>query len=181
MHGGEKEYAVTIDGQLVKGDSRNLQITDHDTEQPAGYCPQASIRQLNQAVAVAQSAFEQWRYRDNVERQKLLNAITDGIEQHTEDLAIVVTEKQSKPMALARAEVQATITWTCAAATLELPIKVIEDTPNKRIELHCKLGVAGSIASWNWPPIIDAWHIMPVIRADNSAIYDMCGLQDRSL
>lgn len=66
---------------------------------------------------------------------------------------------------------QGAVAWTRAVAALELPVKVIEDAPNKRIELHHKpLGVVGSITPWNWPLMIVAWHIMPTLRAGNGVI-----------
>ncbi len=167
----KKEYAMIIGGQSVKGDGDSFAVLNPATEQPVTYCPQASIKQLDHAVLAAQDAFEQWRHSDDSERRKLLNAIADGIEQRIDELAKVITEEQGKPLPLAQFEVQGAIAWTRAAAALELPIKVIEDAPNKRIELHYKpLGVVGSITPWNWPLMIAAWHIMPAIRAGNSVI-----------
>ncbi len=50
-------------------------------------------------------------------------------------------------------EVQGAIGWTRYAASMDLPVEVIEDSETKRIERHRQpLGVVASITPWNWPP-----------------------------
>ena len=100
---------MIIGGQLVKGDDNSFAVLNSTTEEPVAYCPQASVEQLDHTVAAAQSAFEQWRYNNASERQKLLNAIADSIEQHIDELAKVITEEQGKPIGLAQFEVQGAI------------------------------------------------------------------------
>jgi acyl-CoA reductase-like NAD-dependent aldehyde dehydrogenase len=61
--------------------------------------------------------------------------------------------------------------WAGYTASLSLPMKVIEDSPSKRIEQHREpLGVVGSITPWNWPLMIAIWHIVPAIRAGNTVV-----------
>jgi len=51
-------------------------------------------------------------------------------------------------------------------AGLELPVEVVQDNEESRIELHRKpVGVVGSITPWNWPFLIAVWHIMPALQA----------------
>lgn len=57
------------------------------------------------------------------------------------------------------------------AADQEVPVELVEETAEKRIELHRKpLGVVASITPWNWPFMIAVWHIAPAIRAGNTVI-----------
>ncbi|HDU5265202.1 TPA: aldehyde dehydrogenase family protein, partial [Klebsiella pneumoniae subsp. pneumoniae] len=92
-------------------------------------------------------------------------------EKHAEMLAELVVLEQGKPLALAQMEVQGAIGWTRYAASMDLPVEVIEDSETKRIERHRQpLGVVASITPWNWPLMIAVWHIMPALRAGNVVI-----------
>ena len=65
----------------------------------------------------------------------------------------------------------ARVAWTHATAELELPVDVIQDNEQGRIELHRKpIGVIGSITPWNWPMLIGSWHIVPAVRTGNTVV-----------
>ncbi|MEH6471325.1 MAG: aldehyde dehydrogenase family protein [Halopseudomonas sp.] len=166
-----QQHHLTIGQQTVAGALGGFDVLNPATEEVIAECPQASTEQLDQAVEVAQRAFEQWKRSSDDERQQLLNAIADQMEQRADELARVITQEQGKPLFLAKAEVGGAIAWTRATAALEIAVEVIEDSDNKRIEMHRKpLGVVGSITPWNWPLMIAVWHIMPALRAGNSVI-----------
>lgn len=68
-------------------------------------------------------------------------------------------------------EVGGAIAWTRATADLTLPIELIQDNDQARIEVHRKpLGVVGSITPWNWPLLIAIWHVMKDLRAGNTVV-----------
>lgn len=166
-----RRYSLIIDGQAVAGDRGAFPVINPATEEVFAECPTASIEQLDSAVAAAQRAFESWRFTSAEERRALLTAIADRIEQNAPELAELVVKEQGKPLALAQTEVGGAVVWTRAAAALELPVEIIEDSATKRIELHRKpLGVVGSITPWNWPLMIAVWHIMPALRAGNTVV-----------
>lgn len=164
-------YNLIIGRQLLAGAQGTFDVLNPATEQPVGACPKASVEQLDQAVAAAQLAFEQWKLSSHAERQRVLNAIADQLEKRAGELARIIVQEQGKPLFLAQAEVAGAIAWTRATAALEIPVEVIEDSPHKRIEMHRKpLGVVGSITPWNWPLMIAVWHIMPALRAGNTVV-----------
>src|SRR5581483_3502881 len=68
-------------------------------------------------------------------------------------------------------EVGGAIAWTHATADLDLPIELIQDNEEARVEVHRNpLGVVGSITPWNWPLMIGIWHIIPALRAGNTVV-----------
>jgi acyl-CoA reductase-like NAD-dependent aldehyde dehydrogenase len=141
------------------------------TEAVLAECPNASVSQLDAAVAAAAAAFREWRHSSDDARKRLLHAIADKIEAHGAELAEIVVAEQGKPLFLAQAEVGGAVAWTRATAELEIPLEVIEDSAGKRIEMHRKpLGVVGSITPWNWPLMIAVWHIMPALRTGNTVV-----------
>ena len=166
-----KTPSLVIDGRKLAGDRGTLPVIDPALGEAFAKCPNASPAQLDEAVAAAGRAFEQWQHSTCAERRALLEAIAARIEQNAPELAEIIVREQGKPLALAHMEVGGAVAWTRATAALELPIEVIEDRPGKRIELHRRpLGVVGSITPWNWPLMIAVWHIMPALRAGNAVV-----------
>lgn len=166
-----KTPSLVIDGRKVAGDRGTLPVIDPALGEAFAECPNASPAQLDEAVAAAGRAFEQWQHSTCAERRALLEAIAARIEQNAPELAEIIVREQGKPLALAHMEVGGAVAWTRATAALELPVEVIEDRPGKRIELHRRpLGVVGSITPWNWPLMIAMWHIMPALRAGNAVV-----------
>lgn len=172
-----KEFAMFIDGKRVAGANGAFAVLNPATEEVVAQCPQASVAQLDEAVAAAQACYETWQYSSDADRKALLHKIADKIEENAVELAQIVVEEQGKPMFLAQMEVGGAIAWTRATAELELPVDVLEDSENKRVEVHRKpLGVVGSITPWNWPLMIAVWHIMPAIRSGNTVVSKPSGL-----
>jgi acyl-CoA reductase-like NAD-dependent aldehyde dehydrogenase len=162
---------LSIDGAPCAGENGTFSVLNPATEAVLAECPNASVSQLDAAVAAAAAAFREWRHSSDDARKRLLHAIADKIEAHGAELAEIVVAEQGKPLFLAQAEVGGAVAWTRATAELEIPLEVIEDSAGKRIEMHRKpLGVVGSITPWNWPLMIAVWHIMPALRTGNTVV-----------
>ena len=171
------EYSLIIGGDTVAGAAEAFDVINPATGEAVASCPTATLAQLDQAVAAAQSAFQSWQKTSSEERKQYLLTIADRLEEQADEFARVITLEQGKPLPLAQVEVGASAAWIRATAELELPVKVIEDSPNKRIEMHHKpLGVVGSITPWNWPLMIAIWHIAPALKAGNTVINKPSGL-----
>ena len=166
-----KEYALIIGGARVAGAQGGFSVLNPATESVFTESPCASVSQLDAAVEAAGEAFKAWQHSSDEERKSLLHRIADSIEENADELARIVVQEQGKPMFLAQAEVGGAVAWTRATAELEIPVKVIEDSPGKRIEMHRRpIGVVGSITPWNWPLMIAVWHIMPALRSGNTVV-----------
>lgn len=164
-------FALTIDGRRCYGEAGRIPVLDPCSARAFAECEMASPAQLDAAVAAAVHAFQSWRRTPLAERAEALNAIADLIERHAEELARLTVQEQGKPLALAMMEVGGAAAWTRATATLELPSKLIEDSPERRIVLlRQPIGVVGSITPWNWPLLIASWHVMPALLAGNAVV-----------
>ncbi|WP_028469484.1 aldehyde dehydrogenase family protein [Neptunomonas japonica] len=167
----KNDYSMMIDGQAVAGENTPFAVINPATAEALAECPAASLEQLDLAVDAAEKAFITWQKTNHTDRQAMLHKIADKLEEHATELANIITSEQGKPQALAQMEVGGAVAWTRYTADLEIPVEVIEDSPNKRIELHRKpLGVVGSILPWNWPLMIAVWHIMPALRSGNTIV-----------
>ena len=167
----KNDYSMMINGQAVAGENTSFTVINPATATALAECPAASLEQLDLAVNAAEKAFITWQKTSHEDRKVMLHKIADKIEEHAAELAEIITSEQGKPQALAQMEVGGAVAWTRYTADLEIPVEVIEDSPNKRIELHRKpLGVVGSILPWNWPLMIAVWHIMPALRSGNTIV-----------
>lgn len=166
-------YNLIIDGERVQVD-QSFPVINPATEEVVAECPLATEADLNRAVEAAKKAFKSWSQTTWPERQDALMKVADILEQHSEELAKILTEEQGKPMAVMGGslfEMEGAVAWTRATASMELPVEVLQDDEQAYIELHRKpLGVIGSITPWNYPVMIAIWHIVPAILTGNTVV-----------
>jgi len=170
--GDVKKYPLLINGQMVTAQDY-FTVVNPATNEVVGLAPKASEAQLEEAVVSARNAFKTWSQTSDSERQAACYAIAKLIEEHTEELAQILTQEQGKPLngVGSRFEIQGAQAWTNATAELTLDTKVIQDDEAGKIELYRKpIGVVGSITPWNWPVLIAVWHIIPAIRTGNTVV-----------
>jgi acyl-CoA reductase-like NAD-dependent aldehyde dehydrogenase len=166
------EYSLIIDGAKVPA-KEHFEIRNPSTGEVVGLAPQAIAADLDQAVAAAAKAFQTWSRMPDAERRALCHAAGKKIGEHAEELAKLLTLEQGKPLngMGSRFELGGVQAWTHYTADIAMPIKVLQDNNEARIELHRKpIGVVGSITPWNWPLIIATWHIIPAIAVGNTVV-----------
>jgi len=164
------EYKLLIGGKLVAGDA-TMPVLNPATEESLADCPRASARQLDEAVAAAKAAFPAWAGKPIEQRKAVVVAIADVIEQHQDELARILTSEQGKPLPDATAEVAGMAAFFRYFATLDLPMKVVEDSATRRVEAHRRpLGVIGAITPWNFPLLIVAFKLPMALIAGNTVV-----------
>lgn len=170
-----REFNMIIDGKTVSA-VRGLEVVNPASGQPFAVVPAASEADVDRAVAAARAAFPGWSGTAAAQRQRLILALADALEANMPELMELVTRETGKPLGGlngvgAGMEVGGAIAWTRVTAALELPVEVIQDNDEARVEVHRKpLGVVGSITPWNWPLMIAIWHVMPALRAGNTVV-----------
>ncbi|MEL0624019.1 aldehyde dehydrogenase family protein [Marinomonas arenicola] len=131
----------------------------------------SNVEEVNDAVAVAVKTFDTWSRKTSEERGVILHKIADGIEAAAEELARLIVAEQGKPLPVAMMEVGGAAAWTRYNADLSQKPEVLEDSEERRVEVHrLPLGVVASITPWNWPLMIAIWHIMPALKAGNTVV-----------
>jgi acyl-CoA reductase-like NAD-dependent aldehyde dehydrogenase len=164
------EYKLLINGKLVAGDN-TMTIVNPATEQPVAECPRGSVAQLNEAIAAAKAAFPSWAATEFEHRRSIINKMGDIIEENTDALARTLTQEQGKPLPDALTEVKAMAAFFRYFATLNLSMKVIEDSAERKIEAFRKpLGVVGAIVPWNYPLLLLAFKMPPALIAGNTLV-----------
>lgn len=163
-------YSLLIDGRLVAG-AHTMPVINPATEEVLVQCPRASVEQLNQAVAAAKAAFPGWAGTPIGERRKAIVQMAEAIEKNANELARILTQEQGKPLADATAEALGMAGFFRYFASLDLPMRVIEDSAGRKVEAHRRpLGVVGAIIPWNFPLLILAFKLPPALLAGNTLV-----------
>ncbi|QKV17283.1 aldehyde dehydrogenase family protein [Oricola thermophila] len=165
-------FAMTIDGQPITP-SETFDVINPATGGLAGKCPAGSAEDVNAAVAAAKAAFDEWSQQSDETRRQACRDMARVLGENAEELARLLTTEQGKPLGGlgSRFELGGCQAWAANTAELELPVEVVKDDNEGRIEIHRKpLGVVASITPWNWPLMIAIWHIAPAIRAGNTVV-----------
>lgn len=121
------------------------------------------------AARSAKKAFATWQLTTHRERANLLEKWHDLVQQHADDLALIMTSEQGKPLAEAKGEVSygaSYIKWFAQLAMqlrgdiLPTSIAGRQQTVEKR-----PVGVVAVITPWNFPFAMLARKIAPAIAA----------------
>ena len=164
------QFKLLIDGRLEDGDA-TMEVLNPATEESVATCPRASKAQLDKAVAAAKAAFPAWRDTPIAERRAALVAMADIIQANAPELARLLTQEQGKPIEAATGEVYGASAFFRYFSTLDLPIKVLDDGPGRKVEVRRRaLGVVGAIVPWNFPIILMAFKVPAALLAGNTVV-----------
>lgn len=163
------QYTMTIDGAAVAGE-RGFGVINPATGAVFVEAPDCTRAQLDRVMESAQHAFSAWK-RDEVERRRVLRACASAIKANIAELSRTLTLEQGKPLAAATEEVRGAAVWFDVTAGLTIPLEVVQDDDNVRIEVRRKpYGVVGAITPWNFPLLLAAWKIAPALLAGNTIV-----------
>lgn len=166
----DHEFRMLINGELVST-SATVTVINPATEQPIAHSPVAGEQQVNDAVAAAEDAFPSWSRSPIEVRRASLRAIADAIEANAEEFARLTTLEQGKPLADARGDVEAAISFTRHFAEFPLDPEVLRDDETAHVELQrTPLGVVAAILPWNFPFFQAMYKIAPALITGNTLV-----------
>jgi acyl-CoA reductase-like NAD-dependent aldehyde dehydrogenase len=126
------------------------------------------------AVEAAHRAFEaDWRWRTAAERAAFLLRGADVLEDHADELALIESRENGKPVQDAR---QNDITFLSAIfrffASLidKLPTEFYDKGAIYASTYQEPVGVVGEIIPFNWPPIHTGGKLAPALAAGNTVV-----------
>lgn len=157
--------------QAAPGTGRT--ITDPATGEEVGRVPEPTVADLDAAVAAARAAQPGWAALTDAARCEALGRAADAVEAAAEELAVILSREQGKPLngPNARFEVGACVAWLRATTAPDVSPEVVVDDGAVRAEIHYRpLGVVGAIGPWNWPMMISVWQLAPSLRMGNTVV-----------
>ncbi len=156
-----KDEALLRDKAYINGawaaadDGRTIPVTNPATGEVIVEVPRMGVAETRRAIAGADAAFRTWRRKTGKERAAILRRWADLIMENQEDLAVLMTSEQGKPLAEARGEVAygaSFVEWFGEEAKRIYGDTIPGHQPDKRIVvLKEPIGVCAGITPWNFP------------------------------
>lgn len=145
-----------IGGAWVGADSgETIEVTNPATGERLGVVPKAGAAETRRAIEAASKAFQSWSRTTAAERAEKLRRLAAAIEKNKEELAILLTSEQGKPLAEARGEVgisAAYVLWFAEEARRVYGDTIPSPWPGRRIITTKEpVGVVAAITPWNFP------------------------------
>jgi len=135
--------------------AERLPVEDPASGTVIGSVPDLGAAAAENAVAAAAAAFRDWRRRSAGERAQLLARWHAAMLAHAEDLALLMTREQGKPLAEARGEVgyaAAFLQWFAEEARRAYGDVIPGHGRDKRLTVTREpVGVVAAITPWNFP------------------------------
>ncbi len=147
---------LLIGGAWVDADSgETITVTNPATGETIGTVPKAGTAETRRAIEAAQAAFPAWRATTSAERAQKLHKLADLILAHADELAVILTTEQGKPLPEARGEVMgsaAYVRWFAEEARRLYGDVIPSPWAGRRILVTKEpVGVCAAITPWNFP------------------------------
>ena len=145
-----------IDGRWVGADSgETVTISNPATGEPIAVVPNMGASETRRAIEAAHAAFGAWRQRSGKDRANLLRRWFDLMMANQDDLALILTSEQGKPLAEAKGEIAygaSFIEWFGEEAKRVYGETIPATTTDKRVHVTREpVGVCAAITPWNFP------------------------------
>ncbi len=148
--------ANCIDGKWVQADSgRTLVVKNPATGEAIGEVPALGAAETRRAIEAAHRAQGPWRAMLAKERAAILRKLNDLMLENTEDLAVIMTAEQGKPLSESKGEIAyaaSFIEWFAEEGKRIYGDTIPQNAKGRRIlVLKEPIGVFAAITPWNFP------------------------------
>ncbi len=159
-----------LNGQWQDADSSTtIAVTNPATGQVIGTIPKMGTNETRRAIDAANAAFPAWRAMTAKERASVLRRWFELMLAHQEDLAIIMTAEQGKPLAESRGEISyaaSFIEWFAEEGKRLYGDTIPSYARDKRIVVIKEpIGVCAAITPWNFPAAMITRKAGPALAA----------------
>ena len=136
--------------------------------------PYSTTEEINEAVAAAKQAFPAWSETPVPDRAQVMFRFKALVDQHTDELAALVTKENGKTLDEARGEVKRgveVIDFACGAPTLMMGTNLDQIARGIDEELtRFPVGVVAGITPFNFPNMVPLWMLPVAIVTGNTFV-----------
>ncbi|MFM1885439.1 MAG: hypothetical protein RL026_596 [Pseudomonadota bacterium] len=148
--------AMLIDGQWVQADGgTTTTVRNPATGAVIAQVPAGGAAETRRAIAAAEAALPAWRATLAAERSRVLRRLYELMLAHADDLALLITSEQGKPLAEARGEVlyaAGFIEWFAEEGKRANGAIIPQNAQGRRLLVQkVPVGVFAAITPWNFP------------------------------
>jgi succinate-semialdehyde dehydrogenase / glutarate-semialdehyde dehydrogenase len=159
-----------IDGSWVAADGgESLPVHNPATGAKLGVIPNMGTTETRRAIAAAATAMPAWAARTAKDRAVILRRWFDLMMANQEDLAVLMTAEQGKPLAESKGEIAyaaSFIEWFAEEGKRLYGDIIPGHQPDKRIMvLRQPVGVVAAITPWNFPSAMITRKAGPALAA----------------
>lgn len=159
-----------VDGVWVDAEAGGtIDVTNPATDEVLGSVPAMGEADTRRAIEAAEAAWPAWRARTGKDRANCLRRWFDLVMANQEDLAVLMTTEQGKPLSESRGEIAyaaSFIEWFAEEAKRVYGDTILHPLPGRRIVvLKQPVGVAASITPWNFPAAMITRKCAPALAA----------------
>ena len=145
-----------IDGQwLAADDGSTIAVRNPATGEVLGSVPRLGAGETRRAIAAANAALPGWRAQTAAQRARLLRRWFELMLEHQDDLALIMTSEQGKPLAEARGEIgyaASFIEWFAEEGKRAYGEIIPPNGSDRRLLVSREpVGVCAAITPWNFP------------------------------
>jgi succinate-semialdehyde dehydrogenase/glutarate-semialdehyde dehydrogenase len=159
-----------LDGAWCDADAgATVSVTNPATGEQIGTVPKMGAAETRRAIAAAARAWPAWRGKTGKERSVILRQWYDLMMANVDDLGMIMTIEQGKPLAESKGEIAyagSFIEWFAEEAkrvngdTLASPAK-----QNRIVVIKEPIGVCAAITPWNFPAAMITRKVGPALAA----------------
>jgi succinate-semialdehyde dehydrogenase / glutarate-semialdehyde dehydrogenase len=148
--------AMLIDGKWVQADNgQSIDVFNPATGDLVARVPNGGAAETRRAIDAAERAMRGWRKTLPKERAKVLRKLYDLMVENIDDLAVIMTAEQGKPLVESRGEIlyaAAFIEWFSEEARRVYGDIIPQNVDGRRILAQkAPIGVFAAITPWNFP------------------------------
>lgn len=159
-----------IDGKWQTAeDNAKIAVTNPADGEIVGHVPSLTAKQIEGAINASEKAFKSWRALPAAKRSALLRKWFDLMIEHADDLAMIMTCEQGKPLKEARGEIlyaASFVEWFAEEAKRTYGDTIPSPQVNQRITvIKQPIGVTAAITPWNFPAAMITRKAAPALAA----------------
>ena len=159
-----------IDGAWADADDGGTIDVDNPADNSViGTVPRMGAGETRRAIEAANDAYPDWRARTGKERAAILRRWYELVIENQEDLAVLMTTEQGKPLAESMGEIvygASFIEWFAEEAKRIYGDTIPQHQHDKRIVVVKEpVGVVASITPWNFPNAMITRKCAPALAA----------------
>jgi succinate-semialdehyde dehydrogenase / glutarate-semialdehyde dehydrogenase len=161
--------ANLINGQWQAAADNPIKVANPATGAALGVVPRLGAAETSRVIEATQAAFPAWRDKLPKERAGILRMWAELIHANIDDLALLLTSEQGKPIAEAKGELgscAAYLEWFAEEAR-RIYGDIVPPYAQGRRSLVIKqpVGVCAAITPWNFPASMIARKVAPALAA----------------
>jgi succinate-semialdehyde dehydrogenase/glutarate-semialdehyde dehydrogenase len=164
-----------VSGEWQHADSdATMEVRNPATGELIGTVPRMGTAETRRAIEAANAAWPAWRAKTAKERAAILRKWYELMLAHADDLALILTTEQGKPLAEAKGEIvyaASFIEWFAEEGKRVYGDTIPTPAGNRRILVTKEpIGVCAAITPWNFPAAMITRQIGPALAAGCTAI-----------